>query len=190
MTETNFAFKEKYRNKWILTNIREDIARKWLQLLGLSSEDIQANGIGVLSAEKVDETWEGDPFKKFDFFIPKFRLYLDITGTSFTKSESIKRSHRLNLKGAIIAILGVKVSVGEILESKGFKTAFVNVADNEGEVRFMPFSRLKALEKNKRAFLAEPTELEYAKGERSYVITRWPDWLKPAEFKRWLSTVR
>ena len=189
MTANSFAnqLKEKYKDKWILTTIREDIARKWLMLtLNLSENDIVVNGIGVLDNNKVDETWEGDPFRKFDFYIPKFKLYLDVTGTSFTKSESIRRSHRLNLQGAIIAILGVKVSVAEILEKKAFHTAFVSVNDNEGEIRFMPYSRLKVLEKNKRAFLAEPDEVEFAKGERAYVITKWKDWLKPNQFKNWL----
>ncbi|AZG03146.1 hypothetical protein [Sulfolobus spindle-shaped virus] len=179
--------KNKYKDKWTLTSIREDIARKWLMLtLNLSENDIVVNGIGVLDTSKVNETWEGDPFKKFDFYIPKFRLYLDVTGTQFTKNESIKRAHRLNLQGAIIAILGVKVSVGEILESKGYHTAFVSVNDNEGEIRFMPYTRLKVLEKNKRAIIAEPSELEFAKGERTYVITKWKDWLKPKQFKNWL----
>ncbi len=50
----------------------------------------------------------------------------------------------------------------------------------------MPYSRLKVLEKNKRAFLAEPDEVEFAKGERTYVITKWKDWLKPNQFKNWL----
>ncbi|AZG03491.1 hypothetical protein [Sulfolobus spindle-shaped virus] len=180
------TLKDKYAKLWALTSIREDIARKWLQLvLNLKEEDIVVNGIGVMSTEKTDETWEGDPFRKFDFYLPKYKLYLDITGTSFSKFESIKRAHRLGLNGAIIAILGVKVSVGEILESKGYHTAFVSVNDNEGEIRFMPYTRLKVLEKNKRAFLAEPSE--FAKGERTYVITKWKDWLKPNQFKNWVS---
>lgn len=178
--------KEKYKDKWVLTSIREDIARKWLQLLGLKEEEIIPTGVGVLSTERIDSTWEGDPFKKFDFYIPKYNLYLDVTGTSFTKSESVKRAHRLQLRGAIIAILGIKVSVAEVLAAKGYRTAFVSVAEREGEIRFMPYSRLKVLKKNGRAFTAEPNEIEFAKGERTYVITRWVDWLKPNQFLRWL----
>ncbi|QPG49172.1 nuclease [Saccharolobus solfataricus] len=138
------------------------------------------------SLERTDRTWEGDPFKKFDFYIPKYNLYLDVTGTSFTKSESIKRAHMLQLRGAIIAILGIKVSVAEILAAKGYRTAFANVAEREGEIRFMPYSRLKVLEKNGRAIIAQPEEIEFAKGERTYILTRWTDWLKPNQFLRWL----
>ncbi|QGA87240.1 hypothetical protein [Sulfolobus spindle-shaped virus] len=176
--------KDKYEKYWAISSIREEIAKKWLRLvLNLKEKDITVNGIGVLSTDRVDETWEGDPFKKFDFYIPRFRLYIDITGTSFTKGQSIARAHRMDLKGSIVAVLGVKVSVAEILESKGFRTAFCNIADNEGEVRFMPFTLLRTLQKHGKATIAN----EFATNERSYVITRWKDWMRPKSFKRWLS---
>jgi hypothetical protein len=70
------SLKDKYAKLWTLTTIREDIARKWLMLiLNLNEEEIIANGIGVLDSNKVDETWEGDPKKKYDFYIPKYNMY-------------------------------------------------------------------------------------------------------------------
>ncbi|WP_238842144.1 nuclease [Sulfolobus sp. E11-6] len=176
--------KDKYEKYWAISSIREEIAKKWLRLvLNLKEKDITVNGIGVLSTDRVDETWEGDPFKKFDFYIPRFKLYLDVTGTSLTKGQSKSRAHKMNMQGSVIAVLGVKVSVAEILESKGYKAVFMNIADSEGEVRFMPFTLLRTLEKHGKAVVSE----EFAKGERTYVLTRWKDWMKPSQFKRWLS---
>ncbi len=60
MAANSFAnsLKDKYAKLWTLTTIREDIARKWLMLiLNLKEEEIIANGIGVLSDEKTDETF-------------------------------------------------------------------------------------------------------------------------------------
>lgn len=70
--------------------------------------------------------------------------------------------------------------------NSGKQPAFANVAEREGEIRFMPYSRLKVLEKNGRAIIAQPEEIEFAKGERTYILTRWTDWLKPNQFLRWL----
>ena len=186
MTETNFAnaLKDKYAKLWALTTIREDIARKWLMLtLNLKEEDIQLNGIGVMSTEKVDKTWEGDPRKKYDFYIPKFNMYIDITGTQFTKRQSSSRLHKMELRGSYVAVLGVKYGVGLVLEEYyKAKAVIANIADNEGEIRFIPVDYISLLKKKGIAI----STTEFAKGENEYILIPWREFWKPTRFKRWL----
>ncbi|ACP34321.1 hypothetical protein LS215_0166 [Sulfolobus islandicus L.S.2.15] len=187
MTSTNsFAnqLKEKYKDKWTLTTIREDIARKWLMLtLNLSENDIVVNGIGVLDSNKVDETWEGDPKKKYDFYIPKYNMYIDITGTQFTKRQSSSRLHGMELKGSYVAVLGVKYAVGLVLQQYyKAKAVIANIADNEGEIRFITVDYITLLKKKGIAISTK----EFAKGENEYILIPWKEFWKPSRFKNWL----
>ncbi|MCP6729970.1 MULTISPECIES: nuclease [Metallosphaera] len=178
--------KEKYKDKWVLSNIREDIVRKWLSLiLKLDENEIELNGIGVLSDKEVPETWEGDPRRKYDFYIPKFRMYIDVTGTEFTKRESYQRAkEELGLNGSVIAVLGVKYAVGLVLEEKYNNRAVIaSVNDEEGEIRFIPIRFLSLLLKKGKARSTK----EFAKGENEYVLIPWKYWWKPKKFQDWLS---
>ena len=176
--------KEKYKDKWTLTSIREDISRKWLMLiLNLKEEEIIANGIGVLDSNKVDETWEGDPKKKYDFYIPKYNMYIDITGTQFTKRQSSSRLHGMDLRGSYVAVLGVKYAVGLVLQQYyKAKAVIANIADNEGEIRFITVDYITLLKKKNIAISTK----EFAKGENEYILIPWKEFWKPSRFKNWL----
>ncbi|WP_238842150.1 hypothetical protein [Sulfolobus sp. E11-6] len=63
--------KDKYEKYWAISSIREEIAKKWLRLvLNLKEKDITVNGIGVLSTDRVDETWEGILSRSLIFTFP------------------------------------------------------------------------------------------------------------------------
>jgi hypothetical protein len=152
-------FKAKYEGQWPASNAREAIAAQWLQLMGVRAVP---TGHGTMSAEKLPGYHHG-PEDRFDLYSPPLNCFFEITGTDWRRSDSARR-----FKTPLIPVLEAKVAAAERYNVENHLW-FVAVAEMQGEVRFLPCTRVKEFPLG-----------QYASGEGAYYMVPWDSWLTPA----------
>ena len=150
--------KAKFHDQWQHSNLREQVARLWLQMFGVEAEP---TGFGTLNPGTL-EGFHTNPMEKYDFYVPALKVFFEVTGTSWRRFESAKR-----FKTPIIPILKAKVDFAEYFGIAG-RVWFIAVAEAQGEVRFFPCSRARDF----------PTG-HFAQGEGEYYMVPWDAWWTP-----------
>ena len=162
---------------------REIIGLAWLDALfhgsGLVVNEV---GIGVGSDGYVAGSWDPrDPVAKFDFALVRDGVIValvDVTGTSFTRKESIQRYGR-----PYVAFLPDKLKAA-ILAEQRFKipSYFMLINEAEGEVLLIHYKTVLEHGKLDR----------FARGEKPYMLTPWNKnlFMKPYRFKKAINQIR
>jgi hypothetical protein len=159
MTASDATLKTKYAPQRELAANREGVALAWLRLMGLADAAPVGNGTGTSESLA---TWHSGLEDKFDFYSPSCEMFFEVSGTSWLKSQSERRMGK-----ATLAVLKVKVDDAERYNVAD-RLVFVAVADQVGEIRFMPCPNVRWY-----------SLCTYAQGEQPYYAIPWKDWLEP-----------
>ncbi len=155
--------------------------KKSLQWLKDQALHVDTTGNGT-ATEAWLETFHIDDSDKYDFRLRDYGIWVEVSGTSFAKSQSAER-----FAGLFPYDGQPRLPVGtwkvEYAKRRGMvdSLVFMQWIDKESEPRFLPCSEIVRLAEEGKAIAGF-----FRKGERDYWLLQWDLWWDGEEFLKWL----
>lgn len=173
-------YQQKYRHEWHRSVLFEQSVKLNLrQLLALTEEDIISIGKGTMSTDLIFDPVESPP----DFYIPLFRLFVEVTSSDLSLFASYSRCRALKTEDGrpLPPCPHLFIRWGKVRSAKEqrrlSRTIFASVNFVDGSITYFPANK------------ADEYPLVYGyepEGDEPYYAIPWSEWWKPGKLRDWL----